>query len=390
MFKHIDWILFANIMILVLFSFVAIASAVSEPLSDGTGTLSEAIAQLDLSDVYQQIAWCAVGLFAMFIVLLPDYHAIGEFYKWLYVILIVLLVAVYLFGSEVNGTKGWFKIGSFGFQPSELGKIVLIIMMAKMISERTKGKDGGIKTIKDILPLVGIFLVPFALILIQPDMGTAFVYAFTFISMLFVAKTSLKLIIGLLVGAGAAVPLAWLVMADYQKLRIYSFFGITDGMTDEQIEAMEYQSEHAKAAAGSGQLTGKGLFSLGGESQLSSIPNRQNDFIFASTTEAIGFIGAAVIILLYIALIARTLYLATKAKDEFGKLIIIGVFAMTLFHVFENIGMNIGVMPITGIPLPFLSSGGSNLLTNMIAFGLVINVYMRRQNWGTKTLKERL
>ena len=140
-------------------------------------------------------------------------------------------------------------------------------------------------------------------------------------------------------------------------------------------------------AAGSGEVTGKGLFSLGGETQSSSIPYNHTDFIFASTTEAVGFIGALVIILLYFVLMGRMLYLATKAKDEFGKLIIIGVLAMTLFHIFENIGMNIGVMPITGIPLPFFSYGGSNLLTNMLAFGLVLNVNMRRQNWGVQNVR---
>jgi rod shape determining protein RodA len=383
MFRYIDWPLFGNIMVLILLSFVAIASAVSNPVTGGTGSLAEIIAQLNLSFVFQQLAWFGVGLLAMFIVLLPDYHVIGEYYKWLYAILIFLLVAVFLFGAEVNGTKGWFRIGTSGFQPSELGKIALIIMMAKMISERTKGKNGGIKKIRDIAPIVGIFLVPFALILIQPDWGTAMVYAFTFFVMLFVARTSIKIILGMLACVGVAVPAAWLVMADWQKGRIYSFLQIPgEGMTPEKIKAMQYQSDQAKMAAGSGQMTGKGLFSVGGESQLSKIPEKHTDFIFASTTEAIGFIGAMLIIVLYIVLISRTFYLATKAKDEFGTLIIVGVLAMTLFHIFENIGMNIGVMPITGIPLPFFSYGGSNLLTNMIAFGLVINVSMRRQKWS--------
>jgi len=299
------------------------------------------------------------------------------------VVLIVLLVAVYLFGHEVSGTKGWFRIGNSGFQPSELGKIALIIMMARMISDRTQGKDGGIRTVKDLLPLLGVFAVPFALIMIQPDWGTAMVYAFTFMSMLFVARTSLKLIGGMLAAVGVALPLAWFLMADWQKNRIYTFLNIpVEGMTPEQIADMRRQADLAQTAVGSGQTTGKGLFSLGGESRLSSIPERHTDFIFASTAEAIGFAGAALLILLYLILIGRTLYLATKAKDDLGTLIIVGVLAMTLFHIFENIGMNIGVMPITGIPLPFFSYGGSNLLTNMIAFGLVIIVSMRRQRWS--------
>lgn len=383
MFKYIDWVLFANIIILILLSFVAIASALSDPLTQETGSLGAALSQLNLYNVFQQLAWFVVGIFAMFIMLLPDYHAIGEYYKWTYVLLIVLLVAVYFFGTAVNGTKGWFRIGESGFQPSELGKIALILTMARMISNRTKGKDGGIRSIKDIAPIIGVFIVPVALIMIQPDWGTALVYAFTFISMLFVAKTSLKIIIGLFVCAGIAMPAAWFMMADWQKERFYGFLNIpVEGMSPEEIEDMTRQAEQAKTAAGSGQVTGKGLFSLGGESRLSHIPAKHTDFIFASTTEAVGFIGAMLIIVLYFVLIIRTLYLASKAKDDFGMLIIVGVAAMTLFHIFENIGMNLGVMPITGIPLPFLSYGGSNLLTNMIAFGLVINVSMRRQRWS--------
>jgi rod shape determining protein RodA len=259
----------------------------------------------------------------------------------------------------------------------------MIIVMAKMISARTKNRDGGIKTIKDILPIIGVFIVPVGLILIQPDFGTVMVYAFTFFSMLFIAKTSLKIILGLLGCVGVTIPVAWLLLADWQKDRIYSFLGIqTQNMSSDQLKQLQYQANSAQAAAGSGQIVGKGLFSMGAGNQLSSIPEKHTDFIFASTTEAVGFIGAALIIILYLILIGRTLYLATKAKDEFGTLIIVGVVAMTLFHIFENIGMNIGVMPITGIPLPFLSYGGSNLLTNMIAFGLVINVSMRRQRWG--------
>ena len=383
MFKFIDWLLFANIIVLILFSFIAIASAESDPLTENLGSLSAALAQVDLTHALQQFAWFGVSMLAMFIVLLPDYHAIEEYYKWIYVVIVGLLVAVFFFGSEINGTTGWFRIGSSGFQPSEVGKIGMIIVMAHLISKKTQGKDGGIRKVKDIVLILGLFIVPFGLIVIQPDWGTAFVYAFTFISMLFMARTSLKLIGGMFACAGIALPLAWLLMADWQKNRIYSFLGVaTPDMTPQQIEDMGMQSKQARIAVGSGQVSGKGLFSLGGESKLSNIPEKQTDFIFASTAEAIGFVGVIVMMLLYFLLIFRTLYLATKAKDDFGSLVIVGVAAMTLFHIFENIGMNIGVMPITGIPLPFMSYGGSNLLTNMIAFGLVINVSMRRHRWS--------
>ncbi|NLT97248.1 MAG: FtsW/RodA/SpoVE family cell cycle protein, partial [Christensenellaceae bacterium] len=252
-----------------------------------------------------------------------------------------------------------------------------------MISDRTKNKDGGITTVKELLPILGVFLLPLALIIAQPDFGTAMVYVFTFFTMLFLARTSFKLLLGMVGCVCAALPAAWLVLADWQKNRIYSFLGIqTEGMTAQQVADNARQANQAKIAIGSGQLSGKGLFSRGGESRLSHIAEKHTDFIFASTTEAVGFIGARIVILLYFLLIIRTRWLATKAKDDFGSLIIVGVLAMTLFHIFENIGMNIGVMPITGIPLPFFSYGGSNLLTNMIAYGLVINVSMRRQRWS--------
>ena len=377
MFKHIDWLLFANIMLLVLFSFVAISSAVSDPIPAGS-SFTEILSRINMQYAIQQIEWFGIGLVAMFIVLLPDYHAIGEYYKWIYLIIIVLLIAVFAFGTTVHGTRGWFRIGTSGFQPSEVGKTAMVIVLAKMISDKTKSRGGSISGIKDILPVVGVFLLPAALILLERDLGTVLVYAFTFFSMLFIAKTSLKLIFGLFACVGAVLPGAWFLLADWQKLRIYTALGIESPDIDPaDLKAAKFQSETAQAAAGSGQITGKGLFS-----QLSNIPEKHTDFLFASTTEALGFIGAAIIILLYIVLIVRTLYLAAKAKDEFGTLIIVGVLAMTLFHIFENIGMNLGVMPITGIPLPFLSYGGSNLLTNMIAFGLVLNVGMRRQRWG--------
>ena len=266
MFKYIDWLLFANIILLILLSFIAIASALSEPLADETGSLSAAIAQLDLYYVFQQLSWFGVGLFAMFIVLLPDYHAIGEYYKWIYVIIIALLVAVYLFGTEVNGTKGWFRIGNSGFSAERAWE--------NRNDYRTREDDlcphegQGWRDSEDTghtAPSSAHFVIPLLLILIQPDWGTALVYAFTFISMLFIAKTSLKIIIGLFVCAGIAAPVAWLLMADWQKERIYGFLQIPmEGMSDQEIKDMTYQSDQAKIAAGSGQVTGKGLFSMGG------------------------------------------------------------------------------------------------------------------------------
>ena len=211
MFRYIDWLLFANIMVLVMLGFIAIASALSDPLVGETSSLSAIVSQLDMYYVYQQLMWLAVGLVAMFVILLPDYHAIGEYYKWIYIGFILLLVAVYLFGAEINGTKGWFRIGNSGFQPSELGKVAMIIIVAKMISNHTKGQEGGIRRFRDFLPILLVFAVPLGLIVIQPDMGTALVYVFMFLSMIFVAKTSWKILLALLGAAGIVLPVTWTI-----------------------------------------------------------------------------------------------------------------------------------------------------------------------------------
>ena len=309
----------------------------------------------------------------MVVVLIPDYHNVGEYTAWIYWINIALLLLVLLTNSDIRGMVGWFKFGDRTFQPSEVAKIAIIITLAKMVSDRTKGKE-GITHFRDIIWIVLSFLLPFGLILMQPDFGTAIVYAAIFFGILFMAKTSLK-IIGTIFGVGLLlIPATWFLLKPDQQQRITDFFNPATNAYS--------QVNQAKIAIGSGQLTGKGFVSTGILGHLGFVPDDHTDFIFSVTIEPIGFIGGVILILLYFTLIFRTLYLAIKAKDDFGKCIVIGVACMTLFHVFENIGMNMGVMPVTGIPLPLFSYGGSNMLANMIAFGLVLNVNMRRYRWS--------
>ncbi|MBQ9942704.1 MAG: FtsW/RodA/SpoVE family cell cycle protein, partial [Christensenellaceae bacterium] len=218
------------------------------------------------------------------------------------------------------------------------------------------------------------FIIPFVLILAQPDFGSAIVYAVVLFGLMFMAKTNWKIILGVFGAVVAVLPLGWLMLADYQKNRLLSF-------VDPELDptGAGYQVLRAKVVGSSGGLEGKGLFSADLLTQKTNyLPEEQTDFIFAATTEAVGFIGGMVIILLYGLLIYRLISLSMKAKDDFGAYLILGVSFMLLFHVVENIGMNIGAMPVTGIPLPLFSYGGSNLLTMMLAFGLVLNVNARR------------
>lgn len=377
MFKYVDWFLLILIFIIVGYSLLSITNATASPFTGGETSFSDIVANLNLEKTLWQFIFFLVGLGLMFVIMLVDYNNLRHYTEYIYWICIALLIAVYFFGTTQNGTTGWFMFGDRGFQPSEFTKVGLILAFARIMAAQTEGNENGITRFSQLWPLLWRFLIPFFLVAIQPDMGTALVYVAIFIGILFMAKTSLKMFGILAAMAGATIPLFWFVMPAYMKDRLFTFLN-PDFATSDQA----YHVTQAKLAIGSGQMTGKGLFAAGSMSQLGFVPERQNDFIFAVTTEAFGFIGAMLIIVLYALLIVRTCMLAVRAKDDFGTYIIIGVVAMMLFHVVENIGMNLGVLPITGISLPFFSYGGSNLIATMIAYGFVFSVDIRRTRWN--------
>lgn len=375
-FKYIDWITILIIAALVIYSLIAITNALADPFSGEESSFSEIFANLNFDSTMWQGMFFLIGVGLMILVMIVDYNNLRFFSKYLYWICIGLLVAVYFFGSEQRGTTGWFMIGNRGFQPSEFTKIALILVISKTLADQTEGNEDGIRKFSQLFPVLWRFAIPFMLVAIQPDLGTALVFLCIFIGILFMAKISLKMFLILVAIGAACLPILWFALEDYQRGRIFSFMGAEEATADDL-----YQSAQAKLAIGSGGVAGKGLFASGSMAQLGFVPERQNDFIFAATTETFGFIGAFILILLYALLIIRTFMIALRAKDDFGTYICIGVMSMILFHVFENIGMNIGIMPITGISLPFFSYGGSNLLVCMISYGLVLNVDMRRQRW---------
>ncbi len=375
LFKYLDWLTVLLLFGLASMGIIAVANATAATFTGDESTLSDIVAKLDTHTIRLQIYWFLIGLAAMLIVTVPDYHALGDFYKWIYGINVVLLVIVFLASSETRGIQGWFRFGERGFQPSEIAKLAITITLAKVVSDITQNR-GRISTLREIIPVLLYFIFPFALIVIQPDMGTASVYVFILLGILIVSNTSFKLL-GLLLLAGMVLIFIVIVsgfLEPYQVSRLLAFFN-----PELAEEGAKYNLEQSMIAIGSGQLTGKGLFAAGNMSQLNYVPEKHTDFIFAVTIEAIGFVGGMILIGLYMAVIFRSLYLAVRAKDHFGTYIIIGVISMFMFHVFENIGMTIGAMPITGIPLPMMSYGGSNMLTTMAAFGLVLNVNMRSQ-----------
>ena len=382
MWKYVDWFLVVIIVILVGYSLLSILNATASPFTGDETTFAEFIANLDLSTVGMQFIFFLIGLGCMFVVMLIDYHSLAHFTDWIYWISIALLVAVLFFGSTQNGTSGWFMIGNRGFQPGELCKILIIIVLAKTFADKTEGNEDGIQTLGDLFPLLWRILIPVVLIAAQPDLGTATVYVVIFVVMLFMAKPSLKVVLCLLAIVGVIIA-AYLIYSaqenNYVWRRVLAFFNPEAEVVQEADATM--QMDQAKMAIGSGQFFGKGLFPPGALSQLGYVPYSQNDFIFAVTVEAFGFLGGIILIILYFLLIGRTFMLSLRARDDFGAYIIIGVAAMILFHVVENIGMNVGILPVTGIPLPFFSAGGSSMVMNCIAMGMVISVDMRRQRW---------
>jgi rod shape determining protein RodA len=372
-FKSFDWTLFAIIAVLCVVGLISIMNATASPYSDyeQAGLLS----RIDWETVLLQAAWIAVGMVLLFGMQLLDYQVIGDHARLLYIISTVLLVLVLVMGYTSRGTQGWFQIiGDRTIQPGELGKIVLIIVMARMFSKKLD--TGGVVGFRDIIDVLILFVLPFGLIMMQPDWGTAFVYACIFFGIMFAAGVGWKVILSIIGSGIAALPIVYfVVMSDWQRERILNFFDTTRATSDSGLNVY-----NSKIAIGSGGLFGKGLFNETNLSSLNYVPEKHTDFIFSATVEAIGFIGGLVIIGLYVLLIFRALHIASQAPDKFGYLMVIGVVSMEIFHIFENIGMTMGVMPVTGIPLPFMSYGGSSMVTNMLAFGLVLNVGIKRQS----------
>mgnify|MGYP000805102885 FL=1 len=373
-FKQFDWFTMLLVLILVSIGLISIASIMADPFSGEEAGLADYMEKLNLTYVQRQGVNFLVGVAAFLVVIAVDYKIYKYVIKYAYFGIVFLLLL--LFATEnVRGIQGWFKLDSLdrALQPGELCKVAIIVAMAQIVSQ-SMDKHGKLTGIKTIAYAVLICVVPTVLVLLQPDFGTAFVYVCIMVFIFFIGRISWGYIAAaagmLVVGA----PLAYqFLFSEEQRWRIRVFL-------DPELDPLKYgyNVSQSKIAVGSGQLTGKGFFSEGTLAQLRFVPERHTDFIFAGIVEGLGFIGGTIIIILYFLLIFRWLYMAMKLKDNLAVCLVIGVTGMLTAHVFENIGMTIGLMPVTGIPLPFISYGGSNLLTNMVAVGIVENVWMRR------------
>lgn len=364
--KKIDWLLIANIVALVIVGLISITAATADPATGEEVTLADKIANLNFSTVWRQCVWFLVGIVAMVAAFSIDYNYLKEITPIIYWINIIILLLLFALATATNNTVSWYKFGNIGFQPSELAKISTILMLSRALAARTG--DEKITSFREFFHLVKYAVIPFVLIAVQPDLGTAMVVACITIGIFFVARVDKKIVLSCIGAVAAILPVAWLFMKDYQRNRILVFFGLA------QDSASQYNVNMSKMAIGNGQLTGNGLFGTGGMSQLNWVPVKESDFIFAVTGETFGFIGGLIVVLLFGLLLWRTISIALRSRDKYAMYVVVGVACMIFAHVFENIGMAMGVMPVTGIPLPFISYGGSNMLTNMLAYGIVLNI----------------
>jgi rod shape determining protein RodA len=314
-----------------------------------------------------------IGAGVMLVVALVDYRRYRELAPIAYgAILFGLLLVVTGLGSERKGSQAWFPVGPFQLQPSELAKIVVIVSLASVIAHFNSELDA--RRLALVLAVTGL---PMALIMLQPDLGTTLVFVAVSMGMLLIGGAQVRHIAALtlvgIVGVGMVINSG--MLEKFQQCRLTSFLETQDQECEERDAS--YNQEQAMTAIGSGGVVGKGLFE-GPQTRLDIVPEQHTDFIFTALGEELGFVGGATLLALLSIIAWRIWRTAQLARDPLGTLICVGVLSMFVFQVFENIGMTMGIMPITGIPLPFMSYGGSSTLTAFIAIGLVLNVHMRR------------
>lgn len=318
--------------------------------------------------VLVQLFALILGLLIMHLITILDYEHLSDFSKYIYIFSVFILILVLTplgTGREETGGQSWFRFGFIGIQPAEIAKIGFIITFSKHLDKVSY----EINKFSNVLKLCLHFGVFLFLIELQPDTGTAMVFTFIFISMLFIAGISYKYILSAVFASISLIPILWFfVLKDFQKLRILALIN-----PEKYSQNFGYQVIQSKIAIGSGKLFGNGLFK-GTQNQLGILPEKQTDFIFAVIGEELGLLGCLIVIGLILGIILRCLNTAQLAKNNLGRYICIGVCAMFTVQFFENIGMCMGITPVAGVTLPFLSYGGSSLVTNIAALGLVISV----------------
>lgn len=378
--RKIDYTLLITVFLIIAIGLVVIYSA-TKPME--MGAVDSSVYSYD--ELKKQLIWIALGsLFMIAIVINLYYEDLFKHTRLLYVVNLLMLSSVMFFGHSELGAQRWISILGFAFQPSEFSKLLIIICFAAFLAKRKNTLD----TLRGLLPCFAFILTPVLLILVQPDLGTALVFFAVMFGMLFTAGANPKVLIAVIVaGLGAASSWIWLhlwlaanrgidlwiPLKEYQLNRLIIFL---DPWKDPAGDG--YHIIQSLIAIGQGGLWGRGLLQ-GSQTHGDFLPIQESDFIFSVVGEEFGFIGAIVLLSLYLIVIYRGILITVNAKDDFGTFLAAGVVSMLTFHVFVNVGMTSGIMPVTGIPLPMVSYGGSNMLTNLMALGLLLSINTKRR-----------
>ncbi len=318
---------------------------------------------------YKQLLWFSFGLIAMVVAFLFNYKILDRWAQPIYFACIALLLAVLFFGKFVGGSRRWLVIGPVSLQPSELVKIAVIIALARYYSKDAKTRGF---TLRELVRPLMIIMLPVLLIGMQPDLGTAGLVVLIAGAITVFVKIERRSFIYLMGSGAVMVPLIWFFLKEYQKKRILTFL-------DPDLDPLGagYHIIQSKIAIGSGMLGGKG-FLKGTQNALSFLPEEHTDFIFSVLAEEWGFLGSITLVFLFLILILWGLNVAHACREPFGAILAVGVSAMIFWQAFINIGMSMGLLPVVGVPLPFVSYGGSSVLTTAVSIGLLLNVSMRR------------
>jgi rod shape determining protein RodA len=364
--KQFDFPMFISILALATIGIIVLMSA----LGIQPGAVSETPNAMAIW--LKQFGCMIVGLIIAIILCSIDYKDFKTLGIVLYIVSIVLLILVLFIGEEANGATSWLVVPVIGqFQPSELAKVAFIVVIPVFLERLKEGQDKTRNTIK----LLGYFFALVFLILLQRDVGTTMVIVFSFVVMLFVFGVPYKYFLWAFGAFAASTPLIWIfVLPKYKHIkdRIMTFIN-----PEMDLLGKGLQVHRSKMTIGSGQIFGHGLFQ--GLQTQNSVPYKQNDFIFSVVGEELGFIGCMIVLCLIFFILFRGLYIARNSRDEYGTFMVVGAVAIFAFHFIENIGMSIGVLPVTGIPLPFMSQGGTALITNFMSAGIILSVSMRRK-----------
>jgi len=354
--KNLDWLLFSAILLLAIFGLVEIYS-----IALGQGGEN-------FLNFQKQIGFIILGTVALLSLSFIDFQFLKSINRYLYIGAILILLAVLVVGDTINGTKGWFNVFGFGIQPVEVVKIVLIIFLARMFSTATFKTRPLKYFVLSGLATLGLV----ALVLVQPDFGSALILSFIWVFMLIVAGFNKRYFIIIFLGAAIIFTSAWLFFfQDYQKERIMTFLNPTHNSLDQG-----YNMSQAIIAVGSGGITGRGV-GFGSQSQLKFLPESHTDFIFAVIGEELGFMGVTLLFLFYGIFFFRSVAAIRKSKDDFAIFFILGSLGLIFVEMFINIGMNIGIMPVVGIALPFISYGGSSIIATFMLIGIIQNIIIK-------------